>query len=227
MQRIKEFSLKSILADFMDCDWHGDMDTVINSVCNVSECGDEHSVCLVEKASEMAHDTFGLVICTQQTMDEIAHGTPYVRAYFVSDDPRDVYQRILDKFGTSERVVMGISVADNAVIADSAQLSPGVVIGPFCYIGDNVQIGEASVIMHHSIVLDNTIIGQSCYVGCHSVIGGMDLANSYCKGQVLISDATVIGDMVLIDRPALGRMVVNEHIASRSHITEESDLVSL
>ena len=105
-----------------------------------------------------------------------------------------------------------VTVGDDSVIAEDAEIHDGVRIGR------NVSVGKSTIIFPNCVIYDNVSIGANCIIHAGSIIGAdgfgfvRDGANGYVKfpqvGTVSIGDDVEIGANTCIDRGALGETVI-------------------
>jgi UDP-3-O-[3-hydroxymyristoyl] glucosamine N-acyltransferase len=118
-------------------------------------------------------------------------------------------------------------IGKNVAIADNVVIQAGVKIGDNCQISANVviglnsQIGEQCKIYPNATIYHNCHLGKRCIIHANSVIGSDGFGNAPYQGRwvkipqigcVLIGDDVEIGSSTTIDRGALSDTVIADGV---------------
>jgi UDP-3-O-[3-hydroxymyristoyl] glucosamine N-acyltransferase len=118
------------------------------------------------------------------------------------------------------RIGMNVSIGAGVVIGNGVVLEDRVVLYPNCVLYAEVTVGCGSVIHANSVLCEKTKIGANCIVYPGAVIGGDGFGHELQEdgtwfkipqaGEVVIEDDVEIGCLTAIDKPALGKTIVNK-----------------
>ena len=150
-----------------------------------------------------------------------------------TDNPYLAFAKVQTFFSVRRPDCRG--VAEQATVAETAQLGEEVTVSPGCYVGENVRIGRGTYLYPGVVLYDNVEVGEDCQLHAgavvreecrlgnrvvlqpNAVIGGDGFGfapdgEKYYKipqvGIVVLEDDVEIGACTCIDRAALGQTLI-------------------
>jgi len=223
----------SELAEQFDLQFHGDGNTLIDSVGTLSEASGSQLSFLSNPAyrEQLATTRAGVVLVSVSDAEHCPVNT------LIADDPYVSYARIAALFDPRRPLSPGIhpsaSIDPGASLGNDIHVGANAVIGPGCTIADAVEIGPGCVLtadckldtacrLQANVTLcDGVEIGKRSIVHPGAVIGadGFGLAfdqDHWVKipqlGTVRIGDDCEIGANTTIDRGAIGDTVLEDDV---------------
>lgn len=229
--------LKSIQVPF---ELIGDEQQQINGYSSLYRCKPETIVWARDYATFLgrnnkAPEQFALLITSFDNIE-----TNGISAKLMTEDPRNVFFRIIDHFW-GKPDVRGISPM--AIIHPKAKLGENVSIGDGCVISEGTQIGDNTVLGARVVTIGFVKIGSDCHIQSGVIIGedGMALVKDDCfvkpiphYGGVEIGNRVYIGANTCICRGTIENTILCDdvkvdqlcHIAHNCVIEERTLLLA-
>ncbi len=230
-QAIKFSQTLGALAQLCDGEVIGEATSTVECICSVANpVAGGLAYIGTAAASKQIDATLGVFYIVKPAYREL------VGAGICHDNPQQAFRLILLALTQKNQPA---SIAESAVIADSARLGQGVSVAPHAVIGDDVVIGagcqigcgaviEAGVhlgdntrIGHRTIIHHDCHIGQDCVISEGAVIGGQGFGFSFEGGnwqaipqigRVVIGNRVHIGANSCVDRGAIDDTVIGNNV---------------
>ena len=158
-------------------------------------------------------ETFSLLITSYDNTE-----TDGIRAKLMTDDPRNVFFRIVDHFWGSEQE---FGISPHAIIQPGARIGENVTIGAGCVISSRTTIGDRSRLGCNVVTRGAVKIGEDCHIQSGVILGedGMALVkdNAFHEpiphyGGVEIGDRVYIGANSCICRGTIEDTVLGDDV---------------
>ncbi len=209
----------------------GDNSTVILGLCSI-EKQQKNALTFVSHAKFkklINHDEQAFYIVPTALSDSIDQG-------IVHDNPTQAFRLLLnhlyppvDTKSVAQTAVVSdsaqlgkqISIGHNSVVEAGAILGDNCVIGDNCFIGRDAQIGQGTRISHRVSVHNKCVIGTDCVISDGVIIGGQGFGFNFEGGQweaipqigrVSIGNKVHIGNNTCIDRGAIEDTVIGNNV---------------
>lgn len=206
------------IAEFIDGEVVGDVETLITGVCGIKEAQEGDITFIANpKYQPLMDDTKASAIITSR--DCLSAPKPIIRV----DDPSLAFAKVVSLVIPSPKIELK-GIHPTAIIGENVKLGKGVGLGAYVVIEDDVQIGEATVIYPGCFVGQNTKIGQHCLI-----YPNVSLRESVTIGnRVVIHSGTVVGSdgfgfaNVLGMRqriPQIGTVVIEDDVEIGANVT--------
>lgn len=194
----------------------GDKDYIISNMSNISDAVDG-SVTFVDQITNdelLKIDKKILILTNRLSIEDDS----FLPELIFTDAPEKDFYIIVKEFFIEKEVY---SIDDSVVIPDSSKLGVNVNIGKGTIIGDDVEIGNDSYIGRNVIINEKIKIGNGCYIKDNSIIGSNGFkfinednnhTNIPFMGELVIQDGVLIGSMVIIERPLIGKAEIKKDV---------------
>lgn len=238
MNKDKPFYLLSVLISQFGGELIG-QDKPILGIASLLSANEEEISFLssIKYRKDLANSQAGAFIVTESIARTLLEENPNI-SLIITDDPYLYFAKVSRLFSPEQKakavIHPSVVVGENAIIAESCEISANVVIGnnvkigESCriqagvIIGDNVTIGANTVLFANVVLYEKVIIGEDCRIHSGVIIGadGFGLAwdkenNNWFKipqiGTVRIGNNVEIGANSTVDRGALDDTIIEDN----------------
>lgn len=186
MKRFKHALPIRKLLEYIQLDYRGDADLVLNNVAEPAEATATSVIFLEQDAYKdtVINSSAGLVITSEQYASLMTG-----RNLLVVDKPYFTMMQLVTLWLGMENGAMDYQIEPSSQIGADTEIEKPVQIGRNVQIGSNCKIGKHTIIEANTVIGDNVVIG----VGCHIFPNCTIYADSILGDRVALHSGVVIG----------------------------------
>lgn len=220
MYKIKKNSIKTFdISNYLNKELVFDKDYIITEPCGIKDIKN-NCITYVDDISIkdlMSIKNKSIILTKKIDLKNLEKELIIPELVFTPDPEKDFYLIIKEFFIEDEP----FSISDSALIDSEANIGINVNIGEGSKISANVKIGNNTFIGKNVIINRNVSIGSNCYLKDGSIIGSdsfkfikEDDKYSYVPflGNLLIGNDVWIGSNVVIEKPSIGKMIIENDV---------------
>jgi len=229
----EKLTLKAI-ADFLNAEVDGDVNTVITGIAGIKEA-QEGDITFLEnqKYFSLLETTKASAIIVSKDFQSWPAGSKTVLR---TENPSLAFSRIIPLLypasqqhprgihptaviAKSARIAKDVAIGAHTIVGENVTIGPGSIIYGNCYIGDTVTIGTKALIYPMVTLREKTSLGERVIIHSGTVVGSDGFGYTSVQGTqekipqvgvVVIEDDVEIGSNVTIDRARFDKTLIGE-----------------